>query len=191
MKTKERILTTALKLFNETGSDHISTNHIAKSAGISIGNLYYHYKNKEEIIYAIWQEMVKESDPLWEQKSIYSLNDIKEIIDLLQNQSYKYRFFQKQISQILAKNPELKKAYKKSMDQRMQKIKELLTNMRSRGVFNSSFTDQIIDTTLTTCWIIVDFWLPFQDVSDSQSTLTISDLFFNLLNPYLDQDNTK
>ena len=134
---------------------------------------------------------VKESDPLWEQKSIYSLNDIKEIIDLLQNQSYKYRFFQKQISQILAKDPELKKAYKQSMDQRMQKIKELLTSMRSKGVFNSSFTDPIIDSTLTTCWIIVDFWLPFQDVSDCQSSLTISDLFFNLLNPYLNHDNTK
>ncbi|MCF6310208.1 MAG: TetR/AcrR family transcriptional regulator [Sulfurimonas sp.] len=35
----------------------VTTNHIAKAAGISSGNLYCHYKNKEQIIREIYQEI--------------------------------------------------------------------------------------------------------------------------------------
>ena len=46
---RQRILTTALMLFNHQGSHQVSTNHIAKAMGISPGNLYYHFRNKGEI----------------------------------------------------------------------------------------------------------------------------------------------
>src|SRR5215210_4307966 len=53
--TKERVLGAALRLFNEKGTAAVSTNHIAEAAGISPGNLYYHYRNKEEIIAGLWE----------------------------------------------------------------------------------------------------------------------------------------
>ena len=50
MSKKEAILETALELFNATNTQSATTNHIAKAAGISPGNLHYHYKNREEIV---------------------------------------------------------------------------------------------------------------------------------------------
>jgi len=57
LKTKELILDTGIRLFNEKGTAAVSTNQIAEACGISPGNLYYHYTSKEDIIRAIFERM--------------------------------------------------------------------------------------------------------------------------------------
>ena len=52
---KEDILETATKLFNEKGCMKTSTRHIADELGINVGNIYYYFKNKEEIIIYIYE----------------------------------------------------------------------------------------------------------------------------------------
>ena len=47
--TKEKIIETSIKLFNEKGCLNTSTRHIADELGISVGNLYYHFKNNFSI----------------------------------------------------------------------------------------------------------------------------------------------
>lgn len=48
--TKEKILETALTLFNTRGLKNTTLQIIADKVKISVGNLAYHYKNKQEII---------------------------------------------------------------------------------------------------------------------------------------------
>jgi len=62
MDVRTEILEVSLKLFNEFGSENISTNEIAKKTDISTGTLYYYFKNKEEMIVELFIKMNKEYD---------------------------------------------------------------------------------------------------------------------------------
>ncbi len=51
MKTdfKKKIIDTALRLFSDKGYFNTSLQDIRKEANVSIGGIYHHFKNKEEI----------------------------------------------------------------------------------------------------------------------------------------------
>ena len=49
-KTKDRILTSSLVLFNEDGFNNVTTALIAKQTGILEGSLWYHFNSKKDIV---------------------------------------------------------------------------------------------------------------------------------------------
>ena len=54
MKTKDKILQVALRLFNTKGVDLVSSKQISDEMGISYGNLCYHYPKKDDIIMQLY-----------------------------------------------------------------------------------------------------------------------------------------
>lgn len=52
------ILDTALDLFSTRGYFSTSVHHIQKQAGVSIGSIYHHFKNKEAIAKALYDDLV-------------------------------------------------------------------------------------------------------------------------------------
>ena len=55
MSRKQAIIEAATRLFAENGFYRTSTIDIAESAGVAHGTLFYHFKNKEGIIYEIFR----------------------------------------------------------------------------------------------------------------------------------------
>jgi TetR/AcrR family transcriptional regulator, transcriptional repressor for nem operon len=51
--TRDLIIAAADKLFYEQGFDHTSFAHIADTLGISRGNFYHHFKSKDDILAAV------------------------------------------------------------------------------------------------------------------------------------------
>lgn len=109
-KTKTRILKTALELFNNEGEAQVSAVDVASVMGISPGNLYYHYKGKPEIIAALFEDFEEEirlilSGPMNEP---LSLSDNWVYLYIIFEEIYDFRFFYRNMSEILKRVPDLK-----------------------------------------------------------------------------------
>ena len=57
MGNRARIIEETRVLMNEHGAQSIGTTQIAEALKISPGNLYYHFKNKEEIVRILFDEV--------------------------------------------------------------------------------------------------------------------------------------
>ena len=106
MKTRDRILETALQLFNEQGEPNVSTLEIATEMGISPGNLYYHFHNKEEIVNALFGEFEQEMAHLLDTITppLNEAEDIWFFLHLMFELIWKYRFFYYDISTLMSGN---------------------------------------------------------------------------------------
>jgi len=60
--SRARILRTARKLFSRRGYDATTMREVADEAGTSIGNLYFYFRNKEELLETL---MAEAREPLW------------------------------------------------------------------------------------------------------------------------------
>ncbi|HOP61914.1 MAG TPA: TetR/AcrR family transcriptional regulator [Spirochaetota bacterium] len=61
-ETKERIIEKALTLFHEKGYNLTSMNDIVEETGVKKGNLYFHYKSKEELAIRVLKEALRGYD---------------------------------------------------------------------------------------------------------------------------------
>lgn len=70
MDTKNKILEVSLTLFAKKGFDGVSVREIAKEVGVRESALYKHYKNKEDILDKIVEEMILLIRKTYEQQRV-------------------------------------------------------------------------------------------------------------------------
>ncbi|MFJ6010841.1 TetR family transcriptional regulator [Streptomyces sp. NPDC092952] len=59
-QTRTLILETALRLFQERGYDRTTMRAIAQEAGVSVGNAYYYFTNKEHLVQGFYDRLAAE-----------------------------------------------------------------------------------------------------------------------------------
>lgn len=113
-KNRERILEASILLFNEMGVVAITTNHIADNLKISPGNLYFHFRNKEEICRELFDRMCEATYKLWKDES----NTTFTPLQLLQKSFelfWEYRFFHREMYHLRRKDPLLARRWRKHL----------------------------------------------------------------------------
>ena len=159
MDTRDRIATTALELFNGRGAHSVTTNHIARAMHISPGNLYYHFRNKEEIIRKIFDDIVADFDVFWKGNGEAGPSGFVIKLQGMCDLYFKYRFFYLEIASLLAQDGELKKRYQKNQKNRFVQQKDFYAALEAGGYLRKARGDAEIEYVMTAAWIVSDQWL--------------------------------
>lgn len=190
MKAKERIVKEAIKLFNNLGVHSTTTNHIANELNMSPGNLYYHYRNKEEIIRDIYVEMIHYMDTAW--ISTNNENYIEEVISYLRRTmqlQYRYRFFYKEIGVLLVKDEELKKLYTSNRKKRLEQMRQYYEDLDKKGYLNLPKDDDQCKLLIETIWYLSEWWLQHGMILPRMSIQKLIErnmnMLFILIKPYV------
>lgn len=192
--TRERIEATAIRLFNDRGTAAVSTNHIAEGAGISPGNLYYHFRNKEEIIRVIFERMIASWVQVYAvpQDRASSLTDLERILEETFSVLWEYRFVYRELVALMRRDHELWGRYQAVRERGLVNTDALLTTFVESGVLREPADRMAMPRLATILWLITEFWLPFAELGGekigAERTQECVELLIQVLLPYLTEE---
>ncbi|ACV36609.1 TetR/AcrR family transcriptional regulator [Accumulibacter sp.] len=165
-RTRERIIETSLRLFNDFGEPNVTTTVIADEMNISPGNLYYHFHNKDEIIEAIFASFEREIEETLAAPTRRQANveDIWLFLHLLFEQIWKYRFFYRDLNDLLTRNRVLEIHFKQILAHKVRTATSLCEGLVTAGAMRAT-TDQM-RALATNMAVIATYWLSFEYACD-------------------------
>lgn len=169
--TRELILTTSLALFNEHGVPNVSTNLIADEAGISPGNLYYHFRQKQDIAQTLFgrfaEELLDLIDP--DPDGGFDTESLWFRLHLVFELKGRYRFVYRSLSDIGEQMPDIEKALRAVFVREERAVTGLITGLHAHGVLAAEPQQQAMlrDQLMLT----LTYWIPFADVFDPEGAL--------------------
>ncbi len=166
--TRQRILDTALALFNEFGAPNVSTNHISDDMDISPGNLYYHFRSREAIItdlFVRFEQSMLEATILPDTR-LPNAEDIWFFLHLMFERQIEYRFWYRDLNELCGSYPALKKRYQALLELQQQTTQQLINHMAEAGVLQANPLQR---ATLTrNILLTLNCWLGFSAVTPDQ-----------------------
>ena len=161
IKTRERILIASLELFNAQGERSVSTNHIAAHLGISPGNLYYHFANKQAIIaelFARYEHLVDGFLRLPANRGLH-VEDKTFYLEALLAAMWHYRFLHRDLEHLLEADPDLAARYQLFAQRCLDHAQAIYQGFVEAGILVME-RPQIEALTLNS-WIIMTSWVRF------------------------------
>jgi AcrR family transcriptional regulator len=148
-RTRERILELSLKLFNEIGEPNVTTTTIAEEMEISPGNLYYHFRNKDDIINSIFSHRAT-IDEMW--------SYLQYMVDF----TWRYRFLYRDLNDLLARNRTLETHFKQIISHKVRFASQFCDQLVADGEMVA--TPDELHVIATNVGVIGTYWLSYQFV---------------------------
>lgn len=162
LQTKNNVLQKAIELFNEYGTASISANSLAETLGISAGNLQYHYKNKDEIIRAILEEMFKQFDVIYKStEGSFTLDTLRHVMRLNFDIVWKYRFFFRELGALLRHDKILSRRFREIQEQRLTDQENLIRHLANSGRVRAALSPDELHNVVLIGWVLGHTWLPY------------------------------
>jgi AcrR family transcriptional regulator len=187
--TRTAILDAALRLFDQQGVGAVTTNHVAAAAGISPGNLYYWFRNKDEIVRALHARYAAGFDELWSPDArtpaLTTPADLGDRLQAAARWTLQHRFLARDILALVHRDPALREQYLAVRAERIALFTGLARGWRSSGVLRD-VADSTLDDVVHAVWLVSETWLGFADLDcDAPDPATGARLVAAIIEPYL------
>jgi AcrR family transcriptional regulator len=165
VKTRDRILSASLELFNSIGEPNVTTLLISDELDISPGNLYYHFRSKGDIVGELFDSYEHEMADLLAvpEDAEISLDQQSFFLHLLFETVARYRFLYQDLVNVLSRYDELQTRFRRILKKKTDGFHTLCESFRRQKLM--TITDEELKAlcqqlTLTAC-----YWVSFDSLS--------------------------
>jgi len=169
-ETKNKILTQSLKLFNTAGISNVSLRTISDEVGISVGNLQYHFKKREDIVEALYFQLVGKMDAIFIIPTDDLLKSFLNISIEIFTTLFEYHFFLLDFVAITRRNQKIKSHYSELSKRREIESLKVIDILIKKGLFRKELLKYEYRHLFKRTEVISNFW--FSSVLIQEETLT-------------------
>lgn len=159
MTTADEILDAALRLYNAHGISQVSFRQIAEQAGISHGNLAYHFRTQAEIVDAIYARMEHEMDDAVYPSGDLGLRHYHELMKRISVFHARYRFFYLDMLEITRRFPRTIRRYRRTITLRFEQYDRLVRQLVDKGLVTPEPERGFHRSLFHSIWVMSTFWL--------------------------------
>lgn len=191
--TRNKILIEARQLFYEKGIANVRLQQIADKTGISVGNLAYHYKSKEAIVSAVYQEVFAGltqmlRGPL-KQKDLADFNALFETIYQFVTT---HHFCFNNVWEIARNYPDIQQKWETLIGKVLQQTQQRINFHVKRNVLNKEAYKGAYNQLAQHLLINFHFWIPQQLIKGKSATVGLfKNSLWSLLYPHLTDKGIK
>jgi AcrR family transcriptional regulator len=134
--------------------------------GISPGNLYYHFHNKDEIIESLFADFERDIEDTLSAPARRAPNveDIWLFLHLIFEAIWKFRFLYRDINELLSRNRLLETHFKRIVARKVSTATLICRGLVATGDMKA--TPAEIQALATNMTVVATYWLSFEFVSD-------------------------
>jgi len=168
-RTRERILETSLRLFNGFGEPNVTTTFIADELDISPGNLYYHFRSKDEIVNTIFAAFEREIEGVLAAPSARraDVEDMWLFLHVLFEAIWKYRFLYRDLNDLLSRNRLLEIHFKRLLEQKVRTATALCEGLVASGEMRAQHGE--VAALATNMVVVATYWLSYEYVRNPRN----------------------
>lgn len=183
MDKKGKIITTAKRVFNQKSYDAVTLQEIAESMGMSRGNLVYHFKDKDQILQAIMDEMwAKILQDRTKSRSFPSFENLHHEVQMYQRYQVEYAFIF--LNSQLFSHPIVQEKFKIMTEQTISANKATLLYSIQMGNMHPEPIPGVYSNIAFITWMLTFFWLAQQMIRGEKTSEDAEKMIWSLLLPY-------